>query len=62
MLVITAERLPHDTTAVLSDNPAPCESVIALATGLAEGQRKPDPVHCVLTIAPDPAVLARAQV
>ena len=48
MLVITAERLPHDPGTVLSEAPFCCESVSVFAAELAvAGHWKPDPVHCV---------------
>ena len=48
MLVITAERLPHDPGTALSEAPVCCESVSVFAGELAvAGHWKPDPVHCV---------------
>ena len=50
MLVITAERLPHDTGTVLSAAPAACVSWIVFAgEPPTDGHWKPgDPVHRVL--------------
>ena len=54
MLVITAERLPHDTGTVLSEAPAPvaCVSAIVFAGALpTDGHWKPgDPVHRVMIL------------
>ena len=48
MLVITAERLPHDDGNVLSEAPAGCESVSTFSAEVAmAGHWKPDPVHSV---------------
>ena len=49
MLVITAERLPHDTGTLLSEAFDDCVSWIVFAGApLADGHWKPgDPVHCV---------------
>ena len=51
MLVITAERLPHDPGTVLSEVPAPvgCWSVIVFG-GLFAGHVKPDPDHQVTAV------------
>ena len=51
MLVITAERLPHDPGTVLSEVPAPvrCVSWIVF-DGLFAGHVKPDPDHQVATV------------
>ena len=51
MLVITAERLPHDPGTALSETPSPvgCWSVI-IFDGLFAGHVKPDPDHCVAAI------------
>ena len=51
MLVITAERLPHDTGTVLSEAPAPvgCWRVIVF-DGLFVGHVKPDPDHQVAAV------------
>ena len=49
MLVITAERLPHDTGTVLSDIFPTCMSVIVF-DGLFVGQVKPDPAQNVTTV------------
>ena len=53
MLVITAERLPHDTTGGLVKPADACGRSIVLRTepGLA-GHWKPDPVHLVFTVEP----------
>ena len=50
MLVITAERLPHDTGTPLSEAPADCESVIVFTGEQGVKHWKPDPVHCVIRI------------
>ena len=49
MLVITAERLPHDTGTVLSEALDDCGSAIEF-TGVRE-HWKPDPVHSVVRTA-----------
>ena len=49
MLVITAERLPHDPGTVLSEAPVCCKSVI-IFDGLFAGHVKPDPDHCVAAV------------
>ena len=52
MLVITAERLPHDTGTALSEAPEDCVSRILFArTPALDVHWKPDPVHCVVTAA-----------
>ena len=53
MLVITAERLPHDTGTALSETPADCVSAIVLAGAPALEHWKPDPVHCVIAATPE---------
>ena len=53
MLVITAERLPHDTRAVLSEPLDDCESWIVLAAAPGLEHWKPDPVHCVIAVDPE---------
>ena len=50
MLVITAERVPHDPGTVLSEAPAVCGSVIVFAGAPGVEQWKPDPVHLVFTV------------
>ena len=50
MLVITAERLPHDPGTVLSEVSFVCVSTIVFAGEPGVEQWKPDPVHCVLTV------------
>ena len=52
MLVITAERLPHDPGAVLSEALAGCVSAIVFTgTPALDGHWKPgDPVHCVVMV------------
>ena len=50
MLVITAERLPHDPGTVLSEPLDDCMSWIVLAGAPGLEHWKPDPVHCVMTI------------
>ena len=51
MLVITAERVPHDTGTVLSAEFPTCVSVIVFG-GMFVGQVKPDPAHEVVTVKP----------
>ena len=52
MLVITAEKLPHDTGTVLSEALDDCVSRIVFAgTPPIDGHWKPDPVHSVVTTA-----------
>ena len=60
MLVITAERVPHDTDTVLGGVPVACVSTIVFA-GLVAGQVKPDPVHQVV-IEAKPELLYKAHV
>ena len=52
MLVITAERLPHDPGTVLSEAPADCVSWIVFAGAPPnDGHWKPgDPVHHVMIL------------
>ena len=50
MLVITAERLPHDPGTVLSEPLDDCVSWIVLAATPGLEHWKPDPVHCLMTI------------
>ena len=51
MLVITAERLPHDTGTALSEAPVFCESVSVFIGDIAkDGHWKPDPVHHVMIV------------
>ena len=58
MLVITAERLPHNPGTVLSEEPAACESWIVLLGAPGVEHWKPgDPVHCVVII-PNPELMA----
>ena len=49
MLVITAERLPHDTGTVLSGENASCVSIIVEFTG-DPVHWKPDPVHSAMVV------------
>ena len=49
MLVIAAERLPHDTGTALSEAPVGCVSWIVF-DGLFAGHVKPDPDHCVAAV------------
>ena len=49
MLVITAERLPHDPGTVLSEAPWSCESPIVFGAKPGMKHWKPDPVHLVAT-------------
>ena len=58
MLVITAERLPHDPGTALSEAPAVCVSTIVFAGEPGVEHWKPgDPVHYVL-IVPNPELMA----
>ena len=59
MLVITAERVPHDPGTVFSGAPDDCVSWIVFAgEPLTDGHWKPgDPAHCVL-IVPNPELMA----
>ena len=51
MLVITAERAPHDTDALLSEALAVCVSTIVFTGEPGVEHWKPeDPVHCVLIV------------
>ena len=52
MLVITAERLPHDPGTVLSEAPADCVSAIVFAgVPPTDGHWKPEgPVHHVMML------------
>ena len=54
MMVITAERVPHDTGTSLSGVPGSvaCVSTIVFA-GEVPGHVKPDPVHLVIAEAPE---------
>ena len=65
MLVITAERLPHDPGTVLSAEPASVGRVSAIVFAGAppiDGHWKPgDPVHCVMII-PNPELKAHVWV
>ena len=58
MLVITAERVPHDPGTVLREAPAVCVSAIVFAGEPGVEHWKPgDPVHCVVTV-PNPELRA----
>ena len=57
MLVITAERLPHNPGTVLSEEPAACVSTIVFAGEPGVEHWKPeDPAHCVMII-PNPELM-----
>ena len=48
MLVITADRLPHNTGTVLSEALADCVSGIVLTREPGMEHWKPDPLHCLV--------------
>ena len=50
MLVIAAERLPHDPGTVLSEAPWSCESAIVFAATPGVEHWNPDPVHLVSAV------------